>query len=97
MENKNPSVVQKLQAAKELELSARQVRQLEEQAAQLLAAANRQSETKLETKPVPQPGQRKLSDDPAIEQKQLEIARLEAQIAKEIGAWLEAPSIGPGG
>jgi len=87
----NLPVLQDMQATDELELSARQVRQLEEQAAHLLESVNQKTPTDSMTKPVPQSGRQEPLEDPAVVQRQLQIARLEAQIAKEWQAYQKLP------
>lgn len=87
----NLPVLRDMQAADELQLAARQLKQLEERAARLLDSVNRRSPTDIVPKPVAQSGQQKTLEDPATGQKQLEIARLEAQIAKEWQAYQKLP------
>jgi protein TonB len=87
----NLPVLEDMRAADELQLSARQVRQLEEQAAQLLASINRKTATDSAPKPVKQSEHQETLEDPAIEQRKLEIARLEAAIAKEWQAYQKLP------
>lgn len=87
----NLPVLQDMQADDELELSARQVRQLEEQAAHLLESVNQKTPTDNVTKPVPQSGRQGPIEDPAVVQRQLQIARLEAQIAKEWQSYQKLP------
>jgi len=87
----NLPVLEDMQAAEELQLSARQVRQLEEQAARLLESVNRQLPTDTDSKPVPQPEQNETREDPVMDQKRLEIARLEAAISKEWQAYQKLP------
>ena len=87
----NLPVLDDMQAADELQLSARQVNQLEEQAAQLLDYLNQQTSTDTVTKPVPQSGRQDTLEDPGVEHRRLQIARLEAQIAKEWQAYQKLP------
>ena len=87
----NLPVLDDMQAADELQLSARQVKQLEERAAQLLESINRRTPTDTVPEPVTQSGQHETFEDPAIEHRRLEIARLEAQIAKEWQAYQKLP------
>ena len=87
----NLPVLDDMQAADELQLSARQVNQLEEQAAQLLDYLNQQTSTDTVTKPVPQSGRQDTLEDQAVEHRRLQIARLEAQIAKEWQAYQKLP------
>jgi len=87
----NLPVLRDMQAADELELAARQLKQLEERAAQLLDSVNRKTPTDIVSKPVPQSAPQETLEEPATGQKQLEIARLEAQIAKEWQAYQKLP------
>lgn len=87
----NLPVLDDMRAADELQLSARQVKRLEQQAARLLESVNQQLPTDPVTKPVPQSGQQDTLEDPAVEETQLQIARLEAQIAKEWQAYQKLP------
>ena len=87
----NLPVLEDMKATDELELSARQVKQLEEQAAQLLDSVNEQMPTDTITRSVPRSGQQDTLEDPAVEERQLQIARLEAQIAKEWQAYQKLP------
>lgn len=86
----NLPVLDDMQAADEVQLSARQVEQLEERAAQLLESVNRRIPTETVPEPVAQSGQHETIEDPAT-QRRLEIARLEAQIAKEWQAYQKLP------
>ncbi len=87
----NLPVLDDMQAADELQLSARQVKQLEERAAQLLESVNRRTPTDTVPAPVAQSGQHETFEDPAFEHRRLKIARLEAQIAKEWQAYQKLP------
>jgi len=85
----NLPVLDDMQATDELQLSARQVKQLEERAAQLLESVNQRTPTV--PAPVAQSGQHETFEDPAFEHRRLKIARLEAQIAKEWQAYQKLP------
>ena len=62
----NLPVLDDMQASDELQLSARQVKQLEEQAAQLLDSVNQEMPSDPVPKPVPQSGQQDTLEDPAV-------------------------------
>ncbi len=87
----NLPVLEDMQAADELHLSARQVRQLEEKAAQLLASVDRRNPANTVPKPVTESERQETAEDPAVSQRKLEIARLEASIAKEWQAYQKLP------
>ena len=87
----NLPVLRDMQATDQLQLAERQVRQLEEQAAQLLESVNQKMPTDEATRPVPQSGRQDPLEDPSVERRQLQIARLEAQIAKEWQAYQKLP------
>ena len=74
-----------------LELSSRRVEQLEERAARLLAAVNGQMATDSVTEPLPESLPRDNVQEQLAQQRRLEVARLEAQIAKEWQAYQKLP------
>lgn len=74
-----------------LELSSRRVEQLEERAARLLAAVNGQMATDSVTEPLPESLPRDNVQEQLAQQRRLEVARLEAQIAKEWKAYQKLP------
>lgn len=88
----NLPVLEDMQANDALQLSSRRVEQLEERAARLLAALSEElatdaATTEPQAEPVPQAS----AEDPIAQQRRLEVARLEAQIAKEWQAYQKLP------
>ena len=80
-----------MQSTDALELSSRHVEQLEERAARLLATASDQMDTDVATKPLPQSLSQDSPQEQLAQQRRLEVARLEAQIAKEWQAYQKLP------
>jgi len=87
----NLPVIDDMRATDSLELSSRQVEQLEQRVARLLAAAGDEAETEATTKAQPQPHSQDAPQDQVAQQRRLEVARLEAQIAKEWQAYQKLP------
>jgi len=80
-----------MQANDALELSSRQVEQLEERAARLLAAVSDKVATDTTTRPLPQSVSQNAPQEQLAQQRRLQVARLEAQIAKEWQAYQKLP------
>jgi len=74
-----------------LALSSRRVEQLEERAARLLTAISEQTVPDATTEPLPEARPHNNAQDQLAEQRRLEVARLEAQIAKEWQAYQKLP------
>ena len=87
----NLPVIEDMQATDALELSSRQVKQLEQRVARLLAAAGDEAQTAPTTKSQPQAFSQDATRDQIARQRRLEVARLEAQIAKEWQAYQKLP------
>ena len=87
----NLPVIEDMQATDALELSSRQVEQLEERVARLLAAAGDEAQTRTTTRPQPQPLTQDAPREQIASQRRLEVARLEAQIAREWQAYQKLP------
>jgi len=87
----NLPVLEDMQATDALELSSRQVEQLEERAARLLAAVSEELVTAATTKPLPQTMPQDAPQEQLAQQRRLQVARLEAQIAKEWQAYQKLP------
>ena len=87
----NLPVLADMQPTDALELSSRRVEQLEEQAARLLTAISEQkvSDATSETSPEARPQNN--ARDQLAQQRRLEVARLEARIAKEWQAYQKLP------
>ena len=80
-----------MQVTDSLELSSRQVEQLEQRVARLLAAKGKEVATDATTKALPQPLSQEAPQEQVAQQRRLEVARLEAQIAKEWQAYQKLP------
>lgn len=87
----NLPVLEDMQATDALELSSRQVEQLEERAARLLAALSEEMATETTTEPLPQLIPQDTPEEQLAQNQRLEVARLEAQIAKEWQAYQQLP------
>ena len=87
----NLPVIEDMQATDSLELSSRQVEQLEQRIARLLAAVGDDAQTQPTTKAQPQPLSQDAPREQIARQQRLEVARLEAQIAKEWQAYQKLP------
>ena len=87
----NLPVLADMNLSDSLELSSRHVEQLEERAARLLAAVNGQIATDATTEPLPESLPRDTMQEQLAQQRRLEVARLEAQIAKEWKAYQKLP------
>jgi len=85
-------VLRDMEAAETVQLSARRVEQLEQETRRLLELAGRQpTATELRSKPVAQSAARDRLENPALEERRLQIAKLEAQIAKEWESYQKLP------
>jgi protein TonB len=83
--------VHNMEPTEEVQLAARRVRRLEEEAQQLLQSAQSEHSSNTTTRPAPtSPNQEKV-EDPATARERLLIAQLEAQIAKEWDAYQKLP------
>ncbi|MGD8476088.1 MAG: TonB family protein [Burkholderiales bacterium] len=80
-----------MQPTDALELSSRRVEQLEQQAARLLAAAGDKAVVDPTPEPVAEARQQNDAQEQVAQQRRLEVARLEAQIAKEWQAYQKLP------
>lgn len=87
----NLPAVRDLEPAERMNLAARRVEQLEQEARKLLEVAGQQMRTDLVSNPTPQSAVHERLQDPQLEAQQLMIARLEAQIAKEWEAYQKLP------
>jgi len=87
----NLPVIEDMQVTDSLELSSRQVEQLEQRVARLLAATGDDAHTQPTTKAQPQPLAQDAPREQIARQQRLEVARLEAQIAKEWQAYQKLP------
>ena len=87
----NLPVIEDMQATDSLELSSRQVKQLEQRVARLLAAAGDEAQTAPTTRAQPQALSQDAIQEQIANQRRLEVARLEAQIAKEWQAYQKLP------
>ncbi len=87
----NLPVLPDMQLTDSLELSSRRVEQLEQRAARLLAAVGGEMATEAKTKPLPETVPRETVQEQLAQQQRLEVARLEAQIAKEWQAYQKLP------
>ena len=87
----NLPVLEDMQMTDALELSSRQVKQLEERVSRMLAAASKETATDTTTRPLPQSTPQQAPDEQLAQQQRLEIARLEAQISKEWQAYQKLP------
>lgn len=74
-----------------VQLAARRVEQLEQEAQTLLRLAGEQTATDSVSKPAPQVAARDRLQDPAVESRRLLIARLEAEIARDWEAYQKLP------
>ncbi len=87
----NLPALAEMQLNDSVELSSRRVEQLEERAARLLAAVSGQMAMDPITEPLPQTTPRDNTQEQLAQQRRLEVARLEAQIAKEWQAYQKLP------
>jgi len=87
----NLPVLADMQPTDALELSSRRVEQLEEQAARLLTAISDQKVPDATTETSPEARPQSNARDQLAQQRRLEVARLEAQIAKEWQAYQKLP------
>ena len=87
----NLPVIEDMKATDSLELSSRQVKQLEQRVARLLAAAGDEAQTAPTTNAQPQALSQEAPQEQVARQRRLEVARLEAQIAKEWQAYQKLP------
>jgi periplasmic protein TonB len=87
----NLPVVRDMDAAAAVQLSARRVEQLEEDARRLLELAGAQSVVAARQDPARRDPVPERADDPVLDQQQLMIARLEAEIAREWEAYQKLP------
>jgi periplasmic protein TonB len=87
----NLPAVRNSEPAEHLQLAARRVEQLEEEARKLLEVAGQQARTDAVNNPKPQSAARDRLQDPQLEAQRLAIARLEAQIAREWEAYQKLP------
>jgi protein TonB len=87
----NLPAVRDREAADAVELAARRVQQLEQEAQRLLQLASEKALSEARDKPVRQTGARDKPNEPATEQRRMLIARLEAEIAKDWEAYQKLP------
>jgi protein TonB len=87
----NLPALAEMQLNDSVELSSRRVEQLEERAARLLATVSGQMAMDPITEPLPQTTPRDNTQEQLAQQRRLEVARLEAQIAKEWQAYQKLP------
>jgi periplasmic protein TonB len=87
----NLPAVRNVEPADRMQLAARRVEQLEQEARKLLEVAGQQARTDAVNNPRPQSAARDRLQDPQLEAQRLAIARLEAQIAKEWEAYQKLP------
>lgn len=87
----NLPVLDDMQDVDALQLASRRAQQLEEQAARLLESVNLKTPTDSMTRAIPKTVQQDSAGDPSVQQRKLQIARLEAQIAKEWQAYQKLP------
>lgn len=87
----NLPVVPEFESVDRVELAARRVEQLEQEARQLLEVAGDDVHSDLHSKPAPQSAARERLRDAQAEQQRLLIARLEARISREWEAYQKMP------
>lgn len=87
----NLPVLDDMEETDALDLSSRQVKQLEQQITRMLTAASGQLVTDSTTKPVPHTTSQDAPREQLAQDRRLEIARLQAQIAKEWQAYQQLP------
>jgi len=80
-----------VEPARDVQLSSRQVRRLEQEAQRLLLLSKGTHATSDSTQPAPELPREALLEDPAAEQQRLRIAQLEAQIAKDWDEYQKMP------
>ncbi|HKQ23469.1 MAG TPA: TonB family protein [Burkholderiales bacterium] len=83
--------VSNLEPSLEVQLAAKKVQRLEEEAQRLLRLAQGDNSSATETQPAPTAAQQERLEDPALEQQRLLIAQLEARIEKEMKEYQELP------
>jgi len=83
--------VSDLEPSQEVQLAAKKVQRLEEEAQRLLRLAQGGHPTATDTQPAPTAAQQERLEGPALQQQRLLIAQLEARIEKEMREYQELP------
>lgn len=87
----NLPVLRDMNPGDPVQLAARRVEQLEEEARNLLRLTGGETATDAQNKPSPQSAAQDSLQDPALENRRLLVARLEAQIARDWEAYQKLP------